>query len=142
MEDGGALRHSRPGPLPPLSHPVICMGFFQQDRPGLMVGGESPYGRVPLPVYLYPGIRPDTVSIPIGQGHHSYGRYATGRGANPMDVLPFHADTRTGAIGLNSTRVRIVKNGETGRLVKMEGSTQELGRNIVPTPTPEEFVKL
>ncbi len=111
-------------------------------REGDMVWVESPYGRVSLPVYLYPGIRPDTISIPIGQGHRSYGRYATGRGANPMDVLPFHADARTGAIGLNSTRVRIVKNGETGRLVKMEGSTQELGRNIVQTITPEDFNSL
>ncbi|MDD5435573.1 MAG: molybdopterin-dependent oxidoreductase, partial [Nitrospira sp.] len=45
-------------------------------REGDIVFVESTVGGVHLPVYLYPGIRPDTVSIPIGQGHSSYGRYA------------------------------------------------------------------
>jgi len=44
-------------------------------------------GQIELPVYVYPGIRPGAVAAPLGQGHTSYGRYATGVGANPMILL-------------------------------------------------------
>lgn len=111
------------------------MGIKEREK----VSVESPYGSVHLPVYLYQGIRPDTVSIPIGQGHRTYGRYARGRGANPVEILPLQEEPRTGAIGLNTTRVRIVRSREPGRMVKMEGSPKELGRGIVKTITPDEF---
>lgn len=110
-------------------------------KEGEIVTVESPFGRINLPVYLYPGIRPDAVSIPIGQGHRFYGRYAAGRGVNPMEILPSKTDLRTGAIPLNSTRVKITKSDIPGRMVKMEGSRRELGRKIVQTITPEEFTK-
>ena len=44
----------------------------------------SEAGEVEAPVYLYPAIRPDTIAMPFGQGHTAYGRYAAGRGANPV----------------------------------------------------------
>mgnify|MGYP001592055829 CR=1 FL=1 len=103
---------------------------------------ESPFGRIDLPVYPYPGIRPDTVSIPIGQGHRFYGRYASGRGINPIEILPLKTEPRTGAIPLNSTRVKISKGNITGRMVKMEGNPRELGRKIIQTITEEELSKM
>lgn len=111
-------------------------------KEGDLVTIESPYGRVDVPVYLYQGIRPDTVAIPIGQGHSAYGRYAKDRGANPLDILPFKEDPRTGAPALNSTRVRVSTAGGKGDMVKIEGTTRELGRNIIHTISPEEFNKL
>ncbi len=102
---------------------------------------ESPFGRMDLPVYLYPGIRPDTVAVPIGQGHSAYGRYAKGRGVNPIDILPAREDKRSGELALNSTRVRISRPGVAGKFVKMEGSTKELGRGIVQTVSPKESGK-
>ena len=108
-------------------------------KEGEMVLVESPYGKLNLPVYLYPGIRPDTVSIPVGQGHRTYGRYASKRGSSPLDLLSGTAVNETGTIPLNSTRVKITKNNEKGRLVKMEGVTKEFDRKIVQTITPEEF---
>ncbi|MBI5345054.1 MAG: hypothetical protein HZB83_06940, partial [Deltaproteobacteria bacterium] len=109
---------------------------------GDMVSVESPYGKVSAPVYLYPGIRPDTVGIPIGQGHSAYGRYAKDRGVNPIEILPFREDPKTGAVALNATRVRITRTGEPGGLVKYEGSTKELGRGIVQTVSPDEFRRM
>ena len=38
-------------------------------------------------VYLYPGIRPDVVAVPMGQGHSDYGRFAKDRGANVVAIL-------------------------------------------------------
>ncbi|MBI5453521.1 MAG: molybdopterin-dependent oxidoreductase [Deltaproteobacteria bacterium] len=111
-------------------------------KEGDVVNVESPYGKISAPVYLYPGIRPDTVAVPIGQGHSHYGRYAKGRGANPIEILPYKEDPRSGEAALNSTRVRITRGGSGERLVKMEGSTKELGRGIVQTVSPAEFKRM
>jgi molybdopterin-containing oxidoreductase family iron-sulfur binding subunit len=103
---------------------------------------ESPEGRIEAPAYFYPGIRPDTVGIPVGQGHKTYGRYAKNRGVNPMDILPATEDEATGAYALISTRVRLSRGSSKEKLVKMEGSTNELGREIVQTVDPHDFEKM
>ncbi len=109
---------------------------------GDMAEIESPFGKVLSPVYVYEGIRPDTVAIPIGQVHKLYGRYAEKRGANPLEILPSTVDTRTEVYALNSTRVRIAKVSRPGDLVKMDVYTDELGRGIVQTvPTGGQFKK-
>ncbi|MBI5562461.1 MAG: molybdopterin-dependent oxidoreductase [Deltaproteobacteria bacterium] len=105
-------------------------------KEGDMAAIESPSGKITAPVYLYPGIRPDTVAVPIGQGHTQYGRYAARRGANPIEMLPHSEDARTGAIALNSTRVKLSGAGPSN-MVKMEGSTKELGREIIQTAPPD-----
>ncbi|MBI5642559.1 MAG: molybdopterin-dependent oxidoreductase [Deltaproteobacteria bacterium] len=111
-------------------------------KEGDLVNIESPFGKISAPVYLYPGIRPDTIGVPIGQGHNHYGRYAKGRGVNPIDILPFKENPKSGEIALNSTRVRITKGSSGERLVKMEGSTKELGRGIAQTVTIDEFKRM
>lgn len=114
------------------------MGIKEGDT----VSIESPFGKINSHVYLYPGIRPDTVSMPIGQGHSDYGRYAKGRGSNPIEILPFKEDPHTGEIALNVTRVKISRSISSEKMVKMEGSTKELGRNIIQTISPDEFNKM
>jgi menaquinone reductase, molybdopterin-binding-like subunit len=121
-------------------NPVTAQGIGVVD--GDMLKVESPYGRIHAPVYLYPGQRPDTISIPIGQGHRSYGRYADDRGVNPIELIPYKTDAKTGVIPLNSTRVRVSKSDMPGKLVKLEGATRELGRNIVQTISLEELKKM
>ena len=115
-------------------------------KEGDMVSIESPYGEVKAPVYLYQGIRPDTVGMPIGQGHTAYGRYAKDRGSNPMELIPFkEGSKKDGELPINSTRVKISRTDawvKDDTLVKMEGSTRELGRNIVKTMSPEEFQRI
>ncbi len=100
---------------------------------------ESPDGRIEAPAYLYPGIRPDTVAMPIGQGHKTYGRYAEKRGANPIELLPAVEDRDTGAFALVSTRVKLSRGSSNEKMVKMEGSTNESGRGIVQTVSHKEF---
>lgn len=99
-------------------------------KEGELVNIESPSGKITVPVYLYPGIRPDTIAVPIGQGHSQYGRIAKQRGANPISILPFREDARSGAVALNAARVKISSAGP-GKMVKMEGSTREFGRGII-----------
>ncbi|MFZ3073193.1 MAG: molybdopterin-dependent oxidoreductase [Thermodesulfobacteriota bacterium] len=114
-----------------------ALGIKQGD----FIEVESPFGKITLQAYLYPGIRPDAVAVPIGQGHTHLGRYAKDRGVNPIDILPYKEDSRTGSVALNSTRVKLVRTGANEKLAKTEGVTKELGRNIVQTISSEEFEK-
>ncbi len=92
---------------------------------GELVRITSPVGSIEAPAVLYPGIRPDVVAMPLGQGHSSYGRYARGRGVNPLTLLSPALDTVTGTIASGSTRVRIERTGTRGRLVTLERPAME-----------------
>ncbi|MFQ5480035.1 MAG: molybdopterin-dependent oxidoreductase [Thermodesulfobacteriota bacterium] len=108
----------------------------------------SPYGELKAFVFPYPGIRPDTVALPIGQGHKFYGRYAEGRGVNPITIIPAVANKESGAMALNCTRVKVERTIGLGRLVKIEPTAKEHGpptqhgRPIVQTITSREYNRL
>ena len=89
------------------------LGINQGD----LVKVESLHGSIEAPVVIYPAIRPDMVAMPAGQGHERYGRYASGRGANPLKILAPLTETTTGALAWAATRVRISKAVGTARLV-------------------------
>jgi anaerobic selenocysteine-containing dehydrogenase len=72
---------------------------------------SSPQGSLELPVYIYPGLRPDVIAIPAGQGHTQFGRYAANRGANPLKLLASTLDRSSGAVLQTSVRVSAVKTG-------------------------------
>ena len=98
---------------------------------GDLVRVESAQGAIEAPVYVYRGIRPDTVAIPLGQGHTEYGRNARGRGVNPLDLLAASADPGSGALAYAGTAVDVTATGESARLVVTQGSTDDLDREIV-----------
>ena len=85
----------------------------------------SPFQSLETPVVLFPGIRPDVVAMPLGQGHSSYGRYAKNRGVNPVELLAPALDTVTGTLATGATRVRIERTDRKGRLVTLERPTME-----------------
>jgi anaerobic selenocysteine-containing dehydrogenase len=89
---------------------------------GDIVRVESQAGAVEVPVYLHPAAPPTVVAIPLGQGHARYGRWATGRGANPMALVAPMTDQTTGALAYGATRVRLTKTGRRMGLAKLEGS--------------------
>ena len=68
---------------------------------------ESPHGWFEAPAYVHPGAIPGVVSMAIGDGHTHYGRYASGRGANPISILAPAWEPATGALALGGTRVRL-----------------------------------
>lgn len=80
----------------------------------------SPYGEIEAPVIYFPGNRPDLISIPRGQGHTAYGRYAKGRGVNPLTLLAPLIDAPSGALATGATRVRIERTGRRGRPVLVD----------------------
>ena len=84
---------------------------------GDLVEVTSPQGSLRVPAVIYPGIRPDMVAIPLGQGHKEMGRYAKARGANPLQLLAMTIEGTKPQPAWNATRVRVTRISEKGELV-------------------------
>ncbi|HEX9078139.1 MAG TPA: molybdopterin-dependent oxidoreductase [Desulfuromonadaceae bacterium] len=95
----------------PATAAALGIGF------GDLVEVTSPQGSLRLPAVIYPGIRPDLVAIPLGQGHHGGGRYAKERGANPLALVAARIDGAEPQPAWNATRVRVTRISEKGELV-------------------------
>jgi anaerobic selenocysteine-containing dehydrogenase len=93
---------------------------------GDVVEIASTHGTVRAPAVLSPGIAPDALAMPVGQGHETFTRYASGRGSNPVRVLAPAVEPETGALAWAATRVRVTRVGEPdGRLIRFAGSLSE-----------------
>ena len=90
---------------------------------GDLVEISSPRGSVRAPAILSPGIAPDVVAMPIGQGHENFSRFASGRGANPLSILAPLTERETGALAWGATRVKVARAGgvEQGNLIVFAG---------------------
>ena len=97
-------------------------------REGEIVRLVSAAGSLEAPAFLYPGIRRDVVSAPLGYGHTSFGEYATGRGANALDLLPAPGDA--GFVAYLSTRVSLEKTRRYQKVAKTSGNDRQLGRGV------------
>lgn len=84
---------------------------------GDLVEVASPQGSLRLPAVIYPGIRPDMVAIPLGQGQRGGGRYAQGRGVNPLALLTTTMEGTEPQPAWNATRVRVTRISGKGGLV-------------------------
>jgi anaerobic selenocysteine-containing dehydrogenase len=102
---------------------AIELGIKQGD----MIEVTSTQGSLRAPAFLNPGIAPDAVAMPVGQGHTNFTRYANGRGANPIAILAPRTIAETGTLAWSATRVKIARVGEPGidDLILFGGSTRE-----------------
>ena len=82
----------------------------------------SPYGEIEAPVYVYPAIRPDTIAIPIGQGHTDDGRYARDRGSNAMRLVGSQVDATGSSLTWATVRVKVARTGKRVPLATFEFS--------------------
>ena len=89
-------------------------------RQGDLVEVASQHGKLQAPAVVSPGIAPDVVAMPVGQGHENFGRYASGRGANPVAILAPKTVAETGSLAWAATRVKIARVGE-GKLALFGG---------------------
>ena len=72
------------------------------------------------PVVVYPGIRPDVVAVPTGQGHQDYGRFATGRGSNVMELIAPVLEREAAVLAWGGTRVRVEAVHRSTKLARLE----------------------
>ena len=82
----------------------------------------SPHGTIELPAFLYPGLRPDVIAIPVGQGHTQFGRYAQNRGANPLRISASVLDEMSGSVVQSGVRVSVSKTGRHEPLIRFGAS--------------------
>ncbi len=92
---------------------------------------QSSTGQIKLPAHIFRGVRPGVVAIPLGQGHGAFGRYAQGRGANPISLLSGEAEAESGALIWYGTRVALRRTGANQPLACTSGSDQSHDREIV-----------
>ncbi len=92
-------------------------------RFGDLVEVTSSRGSLRAPAVTLPGIRPDMVAMPMGQGHRDMGRYARGRGTNPLQLLAMIDDkVKPSQPTWNATRVRVKRISDKGDLVALGDS--------------------
>ncbi|MGA8752610.1 molybdopterin-containing oxidoreductase family protein [Candidatus Deferrimicrobium sp.] len=83
-------------------NPKTAAGLGLAEGDGVTV--TSPSGKITAHVAFNPGIAPDAAAMPLGQGHTRYGKYANGRGENPISLLPAGE-----TYALQATRVSLSK---------------------------------
>jgi menaquinone reductase, molybdopterin-binding-like subunit len=93
---------------------------------GDLVDVTSTQGTLRVPAMMSPGITPDVIAMPVGQGHDTFTRYASKRGANPIGIIAPVAEPETGALAWAATRVKIARAGDPdGSLIMFAGEMRE-----------------
>jgi anaerobic selenocysteine-containing dehydrogenase len=93
---------------------------------GDVVDITSTQGTIRSAAVITPGIAPDIVAMPAGQGHRFFTRYASGRGSNPVQLIAPITEPTTGALAWAATRVRLSRVGPPdGRLILFAGGMRE-----------------
>ncbi|HWI20868.1 MAG TPA: molybdopterin-dependent oxidoreductase [Vicinamibacterales bacterium] len=103
---------------------ALALGIAQGD----IIEVTSTQGSLRAPAFLNPGIAPDAVAMPVGQGHANFTRYATDRGVNPITILAPATIAETGTLAWSATRVKIAKVGDKetyDSLILFGGATRE-----------------
>jgi anaerobic selenocysteine-containing dehydrogenase/Fe-S-cluster-containing dehydrogenase component len=106
-------------------HPETARKLDLED--GEIVRITSPHGSVEAPVFVYAGVRPDVVAMPLGFGHTEYGAYARDRGVNALDLL---GAPKGNFLPYVATRVSLAKTGGYQKLASIAGNPRQLGRGI------------
>ncbi|HEX5338342.1 MAG TPA: molybdopterin dinucleotide binding domain-containing protein, partial [Gallionella sp.] len=107
---------------------------------GDIVEVASKNGSIKAQAYLFPGIHPDAVSVPLGRGHEALGRYAKGYGVNPFQILDVVFDQETGELAMHETRVKVSKTGQRVIVIKDEGAAggMQMGKKIAVRVSTDE----
>jgi anaerobic selenocysteine-containing dehydrogenase len=122
-------------------HPKTAARLGVKEGDILEIASDK--GALKVKAYLLPGIHPDAIAVPIGQGHEELGRYAKGVGVNPFKILSPVFDKDTGELAMYATRVKVTKTGQHEQVVKDEGPSngKQAGTKIVVT-LPTDKVNL
>jgi molybdopterin-containing oxidoreductase family iron-sulfur binding subunit len=115
-------------------------------REGDVVRVSSSVGSITAPVYPNPGMPPEVVGVPLGQGQTQGNEtFRTGDArdsSNVLGILSPHQVDNTGALAWAANRVQVSATGQSVRVSKFEGSftNREVGNQIDNNPG-EEVIK-
>jgi molybdopterin-containing oxidoreductase family iron-sulfur binding subunit len=97
---------------------------------------RSDFGSMTIPARPIYGVHPQTIAVPIGQGHTDYGRFASGLPGNPMALFPPEPEDGGGARPLTVT---LKKTGDSFPVANTDGSFFVHGREILSVTTLEKY---
>jgi molybdopterin-containing oxidoreductase family iron-sulfur binding subunit len=120
-------------------HPETAQKLNIKD--GDLLHLQSPHGTVEAPAYVYHGISPGTVAMPLGQGHTNYGRFADNRSSNPLNVLPGNPDPSSRGIIRALSGVTLKKKEAAVTLAHTDGSRYQFKRELAQSVSAEEYQK-
>ena len=100
---------------------------------GQLVMIESDHGTLDVSVLINPNLGDGIIGIPIGQGHTKYGRYATGRGVNPMMLLGATPDELSGGPLWLGTRVDATARAVRRPVPRLQFTFDQDDRGIAQT---------
>ena len=113
-------------------HPKTAATLGLKD--GDYVTITSSGGAITTRIFIYKGIHPDAIAVPMGRGHTLYGRYATNVGVNPLAILGINTDARTGELS-NTIPVQVQATGDNRHLARLMDVDQQYGRKLTATIT-------
>ena len=119
-------------------HPDTCKRLNVEE--GQLLTIESPHGRLDASILENKHLRPGVIAIPIGQGHTRYGRYAEGRGANPISLLNPIPEVQSGGLRWLSTKVSATPRPLWRKLSKTQENNQQLGRNVAQAISTTDLI--
>jgi molybdopterin-containing oxidoreductase family iron-sulfur binding subunit len=99
-------------------------------RKGDLLTLQSPSGSIDAPAFPYPGIEPNTLAMPIGQGHRAFGRFSTNQASNPVNLLPSPFSPSPERRMTGEALVALKKTGRKMPLANTDGSSYQHGRGI------------
>ncbi len=105
----------------------------QNITQGDIIQIKSQWGNLEAAVYVNEFVRPGQVAMNIGQGHQAYGRYAQGKGVNPLAILPSEANTESGGPLFSTDQIKISSTGRKLDLAYMYGSRTQHERPFALT---------
>jgi len=107
-------------------HPDVAKEAGVATGDVIQVAGSN--GFIEAPAYVTKYIHPSLLAVPLGQGHESYGRFATGVGVNALQMMTPGGEG--GAFALLSAGVKIRPGIGKESLVRLQGSDSQYQRGI------------
>lgn len=95
-----------------------------------VVSVRSAHAEIEAIVVVYPGIRPDVIAVPLGQGHSDLGRFASQRGANAFKLIAPASNGNNSQMLWSSTRVQVIPQGKSSHLARLESLDGEGRENL------------
>ncbi len=109
---------------------------------GDVVTLRNDFGEINVPVYITEHVQKGMAAVPLGQGHTRYGRWAEQVGSgNVLDLLRPTQGGQGDSVGLLTTRVKAIRSRDKARMVNVQGSNSQLGRDLAKTGVITATVK-
>lgn len=118
-------------------HPKTATRLGVKD--GDYVSIKANGGTITTRVFVYKGIHPGAIAVPIGRGHSALGRYAENNGVNPLAILDGATQPETGELTTDTTVVDVVAAGNSKPLATLMEVDRQYGRKLAASISAKQL---